>query len=37
MVDPSKFTVYGEPSAEAREAMSGFSPNYLGTFGGFVR
>ena len=37
MVDPVKFTVYGEPSAEAREAMSGFSPTYLGTFGGFVR
>jgi quinol monooxygenase YgiN len=37
MVEPGRFTVYGEPSNAAKEAMSGFNPTYLGNFGGFVR
>jgi quinol monooxygenase YgiN len=36
-VDPTRFTVYGAPSAEAREALGGFGPTYLGPFGGFAR
>lgn len=37
MVEPGRFTVYGEPKEDAREAMSGFNPTYLGSFGGFTR
>ena len=36
-VDPTRFTVYGAPSDEARQGLSAFSPTYLGPFGGFVR
>jgi quinol monooxygenase YgiN len=36
-VDLKRFSVYGEPSDEAREALAGLNPIYLGTLGGFVR
>lgn len=36
-VDLKRFSVYGEPSDEAREALAALSPIYLGTLGGFVR
>ena len=36
-VDPTRFTVFGTPSDEAREALSGFGPTYLSFFGGFAR
>lgn len=31
------FTVYGDPDAEAREALAGVSPTYMGPLGGFRR
>ena len=36
-VEPTGLSVYGEPSAEARQALDGFGAKYLGTFGGFSR
>jgi len=36
-VDPTRFTVYGAPSDDAKQGLSGFGPSYLGPFGGFVR
>ena len=36
-VDPTRFTVFGEPNDQARGALSAFGPTYLKTFGGFVR
>jgi quinol monooxygenase YgiN len=36
-VDLKRFAVYGEPSAEAREALAPLNPIFLGTLGGFVR
>jgi quinol monooxygenase YgiN len=36
-VDPTRFTVYGAPSDEAKQGLSGFNPTYLGPFGGFAR
>ncbi len=36
-VDLKRFFVYGEPSSEAREALAGLDPIFLGTLGGFVR
>jgi hypothetical protein len=36
-VDATGFTVYGSPSDEAKQGLSGLSPTYLGPFGGFVR
>jgi len=36
-VDPTKFTIYGTPSDDVKAGLSGFSPSYLGPFGGFVR
>jgi quinol monooxygenase YgiN len=36
-VDPTRFTVFGSPSDEVREAQSGLGPTYLGFFGGFAR
>jgi len=37
MVDPGRFTVYGEPDDAARGEMADFNPTYLGNFGGFAR
>lgn len=36
-IDVVRFTVYGEPSAAARELLAGFGPTYLGSWGGFAR
>ncbi len=36
-VDPTRFTVFGEPSDEARAVLDGFGATYMGDFGGFVR
>ena len=33
---PTRFTVFGDPSEEARQAMAGFNPTYLGYLGGFT-
>jgi hypothetical protein len=35
--EPTSFSVYGEPSAEARAALDGFGATYLGWLGGFKR
>lgn len=36
-LDLKRFTVYGEPSDEARAELGVLNPVYLGTLGGFVR
>jgi quinol monooxygenase YgiN len=36
-IDVTRFTVYGDPSEEARELLAGFGPTYLGPWGGFAR
>ncbi len=36
-LDVTRFTVYGDPSAAARELLDGFGPTYLGPWGGFAR
>jgi quinol monooxygenase YgiN len=36
-VEVTRFTVYGDPSAGARELLEGFGPIYLGPWGGFSR
>jgi len=36
-VEPTGFTVYGNPSDEVRGALDGFGAAYLGWFGGFSR
>ena len=36
-VDVTRFVVYGDPSAAARELLDGFGPIYLGPWGGFSR
>jgi quinol monooxygenase YgiN len=36
-VDPTRFTVYGDPSDAARELLAGFGPTYLAPWGGFAR
>jgi quinol monooxygenase YgiN len=36
-VDPTRFTVYGDPSAAARELLAPFGGTYLGPWGGFAR
>ncbi len=36
-VDVTRFVVYGDPSAAARELLAGFGPVYLGPWGGFSR
>ena len=36
-LDVTRFTVYGDPSASARELLAGFGPTYLGPLGGFAR
>ena len=36
-VDPTRMTVMGSPSDEARAALSRSGPTFLGPFGGFAR
>jgi quinol monooxygenase YgiN len=36
-VDPTRFTVYGDPSPAARELLAAFGGMYLGPWGGFAR
>ncbi len=36
-VDPTRFTVYGDPSPAARELLAAFGGTYLGPWGGFAR
>lgn len=36
-LDVTRFTVYGDPNAAARELLAGFGPTYLGPWGGFAR
>ena len=35
--EPTSFSVYGNPTAEARAALDGFGAVYLGWLGGFNR
>ena len=37
LVDRTRFTVYGTPSAELRRMLDGFGATYLAPFGGFSR
>lgn len=37
MVDPVRFTVYGNPTDELKQALAGFKPIYLPQVGGFAR
>ncbi len=36
-LEPTGFTVYGNPSAELREALTGFGPVYMAPAAGFAR
>ncbi len=36
-VEPTRFTVYGNPSAEVREALGAFGPAYMTPAAGFAR
>jgi quinol monooxygenase YgiN len=36
-VDPTRFTVYGDPSEAARERLAAFGGTYLAPWGGFAR
>lgn len=36
-VAPTRLVVYGNPSAEVREALAGFGPVYMAQIGGFAR
>ena len=36
-VNPTRFTVYGDPSAEVRAAMAGLGPVHMTQFNGFAR
>lgn len=36
-VEPTRFTVYGNPSAAARAVLDGFGATYLAAWGGFSR
>ena len=36
-LDVKRFTVYGDPSAPARDLLAGLGPTYLGPWGGFAR
>jgi quinol monooxygenase YgiN len=33
---PTRLTVFGDPSEEARQALAGLNPTYLGFLGGFT-
>ena len=35
--DPSRLTVYGDPSAEVRDALAGFGAAHMTRFAGFAR
>ena len=35
-VDPTRFTVYGSPNNEVKEALTAFGPEYLGWLGCFA-
>jgi quinol monooxygenase YgiN len=37
LATPTRFSVYGEPSEEAKAVLDGFGATYLGTFAGFAR
>jgi len=37
LVKPTRFVVYGTPSAEAQKVLAGFNPIYLTPFDGFTR
>lgn len=37
MAEPERFTVYGEPSSEVRQALAPFHPEFLAPTAGFVR
>ena len=36
-VEPTGFSVYGDPSGEVQGVLDGFGAVYMGWFGGFVR
>jgi len=36
-VEPTRFVVYGDPSAAAREKLAAFGGTYLAPWGGFAR
>ena len=36
-VDITNVMVYGNPNEQVKEALAGFSPTYMGSFGGFAR
>jgi quinol monooxygenase YgiN len=36
-VEPTRFTVYGDPSPAARELLAAFGGTYLAPWGGFAR
>jgi quinol monooxygenase YgiN len=36
-VDPTRFIVYGDPSAEARDLLAAWRGRYLAPWGGFAR
>jgi hypothetical protein len=36
-VEPTGFSVYGDPSDDVRGVLDGFGAVYLGPFGGFAR
>ena len=36
-VDITRFVVYGDPSAAAREILDGWNATYMGPWGGFSR
>jgi quinol monooxygenase YgiN len=33
---PTRLTVFGDPSEEARQTLAGLTPTYLGLLGGFI-
>ena len=37
LVKPTRFVVYGKPSAKAEEVLAGFKPVYMTPFDGFTR
>lgn len=37
LVERTRFTVYGTPSAEVKTVLDGLGATYLGPFGGFAR
>ena len=36
-LEPTNFTVYGNPSDQVRGALEGLGPTYMGLIGGFAR